>query len=179
MAFAFTTVHLPSRVNGRGASAATFRIPLSSFNVEVGEVLMAKVFADHSMSLDGFSTGPNARMDNPMGDGRESLHEWMFPGLPAAGLRGHPSPEVRGDEARRHDLQVRDRRVRSRRRGRPARPRTTATSSSSVARRSSSSSAAPDAAASCGFTSRTFCSVPERACSPVWTRPHSRTNGRV
>jgi riboflavin biosynthesis pyrimidine reductase len=31
-----------------------------------------------------------------------------------AGLRGHPSPEGRGDEARRHYLHVRDRRARSR-----------------------------------------------------------------
>jgi dihydrofolate reductase len=39
---------------------------------------MAKVFADHSMSLDGFSAGLNVRMDRGMGDGGEALHEWMF-----------------------------------------------------------------------------------------------------
>jgi dihydrofolate reductase len=39
---------------------------------------MGKVLADHSISLDGFSTGPNVRMDNAMGDGGEALHEWMF-----------------------------------------------------------------------------------------------------
>jgi dihydrofolate reductase len=39
---------------------------------------MTKVFADHSMSLDGFSTGPNVHMGNPMGDGGEELHAWQF-----------------------------------------------------------------------------------------------------
>jgi dihydrofolate reductase len=48
------------------------------FDVEVKEISMGKVFADHSISLDGFSTGPNVRVDNGMGDGGEALHEWMF-----------------------------------------------------------------------------------------------------
>ena len=39
---------------------------------------MSKVFADQSLSLDGFSTGVNIRMDNPIGDGGERLHEWQF-----------------------------------------------------------------------------------------------------
>lgn len=33
-----------------------------------------------SMSLDGFIAGPNARLDNGLGDGGERLHEWIFPG---------------------------------------------------------------------------------------------------
>ncbi|HVH65077.1 MAG TPA: dihydrofolate reductase family protein [Candidatus Acidoferrum sp.] len=32
-----------------------------------------------SMSLDGFITGPNASLDNPLGDGGQRLHEWLFP----------------------------------------------------------------------------------------------------
>ena len=32
-----------------------------------------------SMSLDGFITGPNATLDNPLGDGGERLHDWFFP----------------------------------------------------------------------------------------------------
>ena len=36
-----------------------------------------KVIADQSMSLDGFSTGPNVRVGNGMGDGGDRLHEWM------------------------------------------------------------------------------------------------------
>ncbi len=39
---------------------------------------MSKVFADQSLSLDGFSNGLNIRMDKPMGDGGERLHEWQF-----------------------------------------------------------------------------------------------------
>jgi len=37
---------------------------------------MGKVVLDVSMSLDGFSAGPNVRMEEPMGDGGERLHEW-------------------------------------------------------------------------------------------------------
>ena len=39
---------------------------------------MSKVVLDVSMSLDGFVTGPNVREAEPMGDGGESLHEWIF-----------------------------------------------------------------------------------------------------
>ena len=39
---------------------------------------MGRVIADHSVSLDGFSTGPNVRIGNGMGDGGEQLHEWMM-----------------------------------------------------------------------------------------------------
>jgi dihydrofolate reductase len=41
---------------------------------------MGKVFADQSVSLDGFSAGPNVGIDNPMGDGGEELHAWQFRG---------------------------------------------------------------------------------------------------
>jgi dihydrofolate reductase len=39
--------------------------------------LAMKVIADQSMSLDGFSTGPNVGVENGMGDGGDQLHEWM------------------------------------------------------------------------------------------------------
>lgn len=39
---------------------------------------MRKVIVDHSISLDGFSAGPNVRIGNGMGDGGEELHMWMF-----------------------------------------------------------------------------------------------------
>src|ERR671923_3094912 len=39
---------------------------------------MGKVIADQSISLDGFSAGPNVGVGNGMGDGGEQLHEWMF-----------------------------------------------------------------------------------------------------
>ncbi|WP_181776255.1 dihydrofolate reductase family protein [Amycolatopsis pittospori] len=38
---------------------------------------MSKVVLDVSMSLDGFTAGPNVRSEEPMGDGGERLHEWM------------------------------------------------------------------------------------------------------
>ncbi|MFD5250393.1 dihydrofolate reductase family protein [Amycolatopsis sp. NPDC058340] len=38
---------------------------------------MSKVVLDVSMSLDGFTAGPNVRPGEPMGDGGERLHEWM------------------------------------------------------------------------------------------------------
>ncbi|WP_188196853.1 dihydrofolate reductase family protein [Nonomuraea sp. SYSU D8015] len=37
---------------------------------------MSKIVLDVSMSLDGFTTGPNVREEEPMGDGGERLHEW-------------------------------------------------------------------------------------------------------
>lgn len=39
---------------------------------------MGKVLIDHSMSVDGFSTGPSVGGELPMGDGGEQLHDWMF-----------------------------------------------------------------------------------------------------
>jgi dihydrofolate reductase len=41
---------------------------------------MGKITAFLSMSLDGFITGPNVSMNNPMGEGGETLHDWMFSG---------------------------------------------------------------------------------------------------
>jgi dihydrofolate reductase len=39
---------------------------------------MSKLILDVSVSLDGFSAGPNPRPEEPMGDGGEGLHEWAF-----------------------------------------------------------------------------------------------------
>ena len=36
------------------------------------------VVLEISMSLDGFVAGPNVSIDNPMGDGGERLHDWLF-----------------------------------------------------------------------------------------------------
>lgn len=38
---------------------------------------MSTVVLDVSVSLDGFSAGPNVREVEPMGDGGERLHEWQ------------------------------------------------------------------------------------------------------
>ena len=39
---------------------------------------MGKVTVDMSMSLDGFIAGPNDSVENPLGDGGERLHEWVY-----------------------------------------------------------------------------------------------------
>lgn len=38
---------------------------------------MGKVFADISMSLDGFIAGPDPTLKEPLGQGGEQLHEWV------------------------------------------------------------------------------------------------------
>jgi dihydrofolate reductase len=48
---------------------------------------MGSVYADLSMSLDGYIAGPGVGDDNPMGVGGEHLHEWMFAGKSAAESR--------------------------------------------------------------------------------------------
>jgi len=39
---------------------------------------MGKVTCDIGISVDGFVAGPNQRPDEPLGDGGEQLHRWMF-----------------------------------------------------------------------------------------------------
>jgi dihydrofolate reductase len=39
---------------------------------------MALLIAELSMSLDGYIAGPNAGVANPLGDGGEQLHKWMY-----------------------------------------------------------------------------------------------------
>ncbi|MFA1541770.1 dihydrofolate reductase family protein [Actinomadura monticuli] len=39
---------------------------------------MGKVTCDIGISVDGFVAGPNQRPDEPLGDGGERLHRWMF-----------------------------------------------------------------------------------------------------
>jgi dihydrofolate reductase len=41
---------------------------------------MGLIYANMSMSLDGFIAGPNVSVANGMGDGGERLHDWMFVG---------------------------------------------------------------------------------------------------
>jgi dihydrofolate reductase len=45
---------------------------------------MGKVLMEMTISLDGYVTGPDVRSEEPMGDGGERLHEWMFAGKSAA-----------------------------------------------------------------------------------------------
>jgi dihydrofolate reductase len=39
---------------------------------------MGKIFADISVSLDGYVAGPNPTLEEPLGKGGEQLHEWVF-----------------------------------------------------------------------------------------------------
>ncbi|TDC61808.1 dihydrofolate reductase [Actinomadura sp. GC306] len=39
---------------------------------------MSKVTCDIGMSVDGYVAGPNQRLEEPLGDGGERLHRWMF-----------------------------------------------------------------------------------------------------
>ena len=47
---------------------------------------MTKVRANISISADGYVAGPNQSLDNPLGEGGESLHEWLI------GLRAWRAP---------------------------------------------------------------------------------------
>jgi hypothetical protein len=39
---------------------------------------MPKLRFDITMSLDGFIAGPNRRLEQPLGDGGERLHQWAY-----------------------------------------------------------------------------------------------------
>jgi dihydrofolate reductase len=39
---------------------------------------MTKVFFDITISLDGYSAGPDASLDHPMGVGGQQMHEWAL-----------------------------------------------------------------------------------------------------
>jgi dihydrofolate reductase len=52
---------------------------------------MTKVTSDMAMSIDGYTAGPNQRLEEPFGDGVEGrLHRWMFdePEAIAAAIEG-------------------------------------------------------------------------------------------
>jgi hypothetical protein len=39
-----------------------------------------RVLLEMSMSLDGFVAGPDVSVNQPMGDDRDRIHDWMFKG---------------------------------------------------------------------------------------------------
>lgn len=39
---------------------------------------MSKITCDITVSVDGFAAGPDQRLEEPLGDGGERLHRWMF-----------------------------------------------------------------------------------------------------
>src|SRR5688572_22423835 len=50
-------------------------------------VYMAKIVAEITMSLDGYSAGPDVSMEHPMGVGGMRLHDWLFAGKSPADER--------------------------------------------------------------------------------------------
>jgi dihydrofolate reductase len=61
---------------------------------------MGHVVCDISMSLDGFITGPNTSVENPLGDGGERLHEWVYRLATWRGLHGQSGGEMNRDAER-------------------------------------------------------------------------------
>ncbi|MEU3795321.1 dihydrofolate reductase family protein [Streptomyces fructofermentans] len=55
---------------------------------------MGKVVLDVSVSLDGFTAGPNVREAEPMGDGGERLHAWMAGSGPGGEVDARVREEV-------------------------------------------------------------------------------------
>lgn len=47
--------------------------------VDHWEKALSLVRCNISISADGYVAGPNQSLDNPLGEGGESLHEWVFP----------------------------------------------------------------------------------------------------
>lgn len=47
---------------------------------------MGKVLMEITMSLDGYTTGPEVSAEEPFGRGGERLHDWMFAGKSAADI---------------------------------------------------------------------------------------------
>jgi dihydrofolate reductase len=56
-----------------------------------------RVTLDITMSLDGFVAGPNPRLEAPLGDGGEGLHEWAFASASWREQHGKPGGETNVD----------------------------------------------------------------------------------
>jgi dihydrofolate reductase len=69
-----------------------------SSTLEVGLRRMGIVTSDISVSLDGFIAGPGDGVDNPLGDGGERLHEWVFGLASWRGRHGLPGGELNRDD---------------------------------------------------------------------------------
>lgn len=60
---------------------------------------MGRVLCHQSVSLDGFSAGPNQSLENPIGEGGLRLHEWMFATAAWARMQGLPARPETPDSA--------------------------------------------------------------------------------
>jgi dihydrofolate reductase len=54
---------------------------------------MAELVLDISVSLDGYVAGPDADLENPLGQGGEQLHEWVFATQAWQEAHGHQGGE--------------------------------------------------------------------------------------
>jgi dihydrofolate reductase len=59
---------------------------------------MTKVTFEISVSLDGFVAGPNATLEEPLGEGGERLHEWITRLASWRERHGHTGGEVNADD---------------------------------------------------------------------------------
>lgn len=57
---------------------------------------MGRVLMEITMSLDGYTTGPEVSAEEPFGRGGERLHDWMFAGKSAADIEGFMSDSFGG-----------------------------------------------------------------------------------
>jgi dihydrofolate reductase len=60
---------------------------------------MSKLRFAITMSLDGYAAGPNQSVENPLGVGGESLHEWVFPLRAFNEIHGRTGGEVNESNA--------------------------------------------------------------------------------
>jgi dihydrofolate reductase len=58
---------------------------------------MASVTCQISISVDGYVAGPNQSLDNPLGEGGERLHEWLFTTAAWLELEGMTGGEENAD----------------------------------------------------------------------------------
>jgi dihydrofolate reductase len=60
---------------------------------------MSRVICHQTISVDGFTAGPNQSLENPLGEGGERLHEWMFETAAWARMQGLPERPETADSA--------------------------------------------------------------------------------
>jgi dihydrofolate reductase len=59
---------------------------------------MGKLTLDITMSLDGFVAGPNQTIEQPLGEGGERLHEWVYGLATWRESHGRPGGETNADD---------------------------------------------------------------------------------
>ena len=58
---------------------------------------MGRVIADITMTLDGFVAGPNDGIENPLGEGGDRIHQWLYDSASWRELHGHEGGKARAD----------------------------------------------------------------------------------